>query len=89
MQQEEKMKRKNNLANQIHDMSVRLRNEEIEKTRLNNKFFLKIVGMIICGVLGLVDIIGIFWGKEGFMNLGIGICFAFIIAVIIIINIPD
>ena len=44
-----------------------------ENILLENKFNLRITFMIISGFLGFLTLIGIFWGKEGYLYLGIGI----------------
>ena len=38
----------------------------------NNKS-LKMAGIIVSGCLGIITIIGLYWGKEGLENLGVSL----------------
>jgi hypothetical protein len=48
-----------------------------------NNFGLKLCCMICATVLGFLTLIGVFWGREGYINLGLGIlgAVAFILVV--------
>ena len=44
---------------------------ELQKIQLENKNFRKTIAMCISGTLGVIALIGVFWGKETLANIGI------------------
>ena len=52
--------------------------KEIEKDRTS----LKITSMIVCGLLGALTLIGIFFGREGYIVLGIVIVVFLVLGVL-------
>jgi len=51
-----------------------------------NKFYLKITFMICATLLGVLALIGIFWGKEGYLTLGIIILMAIVLGLFVASN---
>ena len=45
--------------------------EEIKILRNQNIFNLKMTGIILISILAFINIIGIYWGKDGLMSVGI------------------
>ena len=58
------------------------RNEElrIQNNTMENKFMLKMLGIICSTILGIITLIGIFWGKNYLIGLGIAILIGLVVA---------
>jgi len=54
-----------------------------DNTKEENKYALKMTAMILITILGIVATIGAFWGREGYIYVGVGLmilCFFGIVA---------
>jgi len=46
-----------------------------KKSKEEDKTSIKIIAMILLGILGSLSLIGIFWGREGLIFIGLGVLF--------------
>lgn len=67
--------------NEFKELKNRFKEPEQPKSQT-----LKVVNAFIIGILGMVCLIGLFWGKEGLANFGIGLLVFFLLLFFLIGN---
>ena len=61
---------------------------ELEKEKQERQLILKETAIIISGILGIILLIGVFWGKIGLISVGVGL-FLVILGVIFALSVLD
>ena len=56
----------------------------MSETRLEKSFGLKLTAMICCSIMGIIGLIGIFWGKDGLRDVAIGLGILMLMTILIV-----
>lgn len=55
---------------------------KLKEKVIDNKLTSKLTAMIISGILGALGIIGLFWGREGYIVLGVLLAVSLIVLIL-------
>ena len=59
------------IKNEINKNLQRRFNNENEVTKINHSFYIRLTSIICSTILGIISLIGLFFGKESIIGLGI------------------
>jgi len=57
---------------------------QLKTKRMESHSLIKVIAMIMLTILGGITMIGLFWGKEGITNFGIGILITTVAGILLI-----
>lgn len=67
--------------------SDNMKKDKLKNKQLNENVEIKIVAMLCSTILGVISLIGVFWGKDGLIFVGISIMFVVLISLLMVVMI--
>lgn len=71
------------------EKKIKEKKKSIEELKLENKASIKTTALIVIGFLGFINLIGIYFGKDGFVTLGVVLFIGLIFSIMILVGSGD